>query len=132
MSDQTIDAKSGKEWTTPIVGALVVIVVLSTTAFFVLAPKLKDRATIEGAQKAAAAELRDPSSAQFRNVRTTGYFVCGEINGKNGFGAYAGFVRFYGTKDFAKVDPGDSGPTLYGEPIGRKSFEMTYKSYCES
>lgn len=44
------------------------------------------------------ARLRDPDSAEFRNV---GYFsggeapaVCGEVNAKNAFSAYTGFERF--------------------------------------
>lgn len=46
-------------------------------------------------------ELRDPGSAQFRNVQVLqanqgnrGYTFCGEVNSKNGFGGYAGFKRF--------------------------------------
>lgn len=50
------------------------------------------------AKQLAADQLIDPSSAQFRNVRTVrtsaGSRVCGEINGKNRMGAYAGFTRF--------------------------------------
>lgn len=45
------------------------------------------------------ARLRDPDSAEFRNV---GYYsggpegaaVCGEVNAKNGFGGFTGFERF--------------------------------------
>lgn len=39
--------------------------------------------------------LKDPGSAQFRNevVYTEG-IVCGEVNGKNGFGTYTGFKPF--------------------------------------
>lgn len=43
--------------------------------------------------------LRDPGSAQFRNIRVVqdllgNNVVCGEINSKNGFGGYGGFVPF--------------------------------------
>ena len=48
---------------------------------------------VEG-QKAAAALLKDPSSAQFRNVKVSDKTVCGEMNGKNSFGAYTGFEPF--------------------------------------
>lgn len=57
------------------------------------------------AQSEVAANLKDPASAQFRNVKVAKMtdadddrviaVVCGEINGKNGFGAYAGFHPFY-------------------------------------
>lgn len=47
------------------------------------------------AQEIAARNLKDPSSAQFRDVREArGGAVCGEMNGKNAFGAYTGFKRF--------------------------------------
>lgn len=57
---------------------------------------------IADAKATAAASLRDPGSAQFRNVKSVtngrGTAVCGEINGKNAFGGYAGF------QDFVVVD----------------------------
>ncbi|RXX51382.1 hypothetical protein DD604_03455 [Enterobacter cloacae] len=56
------------------------------------------------AKSEVAANLKDPASAQFRNVKVSKMtdaedgrvvaVVCGEINGKNGFGAYAGFHPF--------------------------------------
>lgn len=43
-------------------------------------------------------QLKDPLSAQFRNVMFkpygSGTVVCGEVNGKNSYGAYNGFQRF--------------------------------------
>lgn len=47
------------------------------------------------AREAVASTLIDPSSAQFRDMRRVDGFVCGEVNGKDRMGAYAGFVRFY-------------------------------------
>ncbi|EQA1641803.1 membrane lipoprotein lipid attachment site-containing protein [Enterobacter hormaechei] len=57
------------------------------------------------AQSEVSANLLDPGSAQFRNVKVVkmtdaddghvNAVVCGEINGKNGFGAYAGFHPFF-------------------------------------
>lgn len=57
------------------------------------------------AQSEVAENLKDPASAQFRNVKVAKMtdaedgrviaVVCGEINGKNGFGAYAGFHPFF-------------------------------------
>lgn len=42
--------------------------------------------------------LKDPSSAQFRNLRMVigkgGAALCGEINGKNSYGGYIGFQPF--------------------------------------
>lgn len=51
--------------------------------------------TLEEARVAVAAKLKGPSSAQFAEVRISGNgTVCGTVNGKNGFGAYAGAKRF--------------------------------------
>ena len=53
---------------------------------------------INRAQAAVRAELRDPDSAQFKNVFVigTGYdkTVCGNVNARNGFGGYTGFTPF--------------------------------------
>lgn len=58
-----------------------------------------DEHAIAEARRDVAATLRDPASAQFREVRahkqkdgTTA--VCGEVNGRNAFGGYAGFQNF--------------------------------------
>ena len=46
--------------------------------------------------------MKDPGSVEFRNVRESIYqgdaYVCGEVNAKNGFGAYVGYKRFVSTK----------------------------------
>jgi hypothetical protein len=132
MSEQTQTAKVGAGRAVGIAVGLIVVVFGGFFVAAILGPKLKDQATLEGAQAAAAAQLRDPSSAQFRNVRVNGSHVCGEINGKNGFGAYNGFVRFHGDKGSADVDPGDVGPKFNGEPVMKTAFETSYKIWCES
>jgi hypothetical protein len=39
--------------------------------------------------------MRDPDSVQFCEVKSAAEdFVCGEVNAKNGFGAYSGFTAF--------------------------------------
>lgn len=39
--------------------------------------------------------MRDPDSVQFRNEQLTNDgWLCGELNGKNAYGAYTGFKRF--------------------------------------
>lgn len=56
-------------------------------------------------KRAVTYRLRDPDSAQFRNIHgveqtlqdgSTNVFVCGQVNGRNGFGGYAGFGIFLG------------------------------------
>lgn len=67
---------------------------------------------IATAQVAVASKLRDPTSPLFTNVSTrNGSEVCGEVNGKNGFGAYAGSARFtYHTATGAEVEPSEDQP----------------------
>lgn len=45
-------------------------------------------------EAAVAQQLRDPDSAQFRNIIGSDDAYCGEVNAKNGFGAYTGFRKF--------------------------------------
>ncbi|RTO99733.1 hypothetical protein [Enterobacter hormaechei] len=57
------------------------------------------------AKKEIADSIRDPDSAKFRHLRfiqkeettegSVNGFVCGQINGKNGFGAYEGYSPFF-------------------------------------
>jgi hypothetical protein len=39
-------------------------------------------------------ELADGDTAKFRNVKVNDTYVCGEVNAKNAFGAYAGYTPF--------------------------------------
>jgi len=59
------------------------------------ASQSSDEQDKEQAQRAVLNLLKDPGSAQFRNVRKTKPgFVCGEVNAKNGMGGYVGFKQF--------------------------------------
>lgn len=53
---------------------------------------------IEAAKQTVANSLKDPSSAQFRDVHLVSYLdgnvICGEVNGKNSYGGYVGFSSF--------------------------------------
>ena len=84
-------------------GALVFVLIAATAVYFLGYVPGTQPAILRIGQDAAAAALIDPSSAQFRKLKTAlvieGTFkgkpaVCGEINGKNRNGAYAGFSRF--------------------------------------
>lgn len=71
--------------------------------------------------------LRDPSSADFRNLAITGRIapgvVCGEVNSKNGFGGYSGFRRFI-----------SGGPGLAtqieGEGMDPDEFQIAWDKAC--
>lgn len=55
---------------------------------------------ISASKKAVIKDLKDPESAQFRNVRIKDHQVCGEVNAKNALGGYTGFERFSYSKTF--------------------------------
>lgn len=55
--------------------------------------------TIVAAERAVRGQLKEPGSAQFRDVRVNyteefGVVACGRVNAKNEFGGYQGFRRF--------------------------------------
>lgn len=54
---------------------------------------------LSSAKKEIERSIKDPAAVQYRNLKLAkhsnfGYTVCGELNAKNGFGAYVGFKRF--------------------------------------
>lgn len=63
-----------------------------------------DQQKISAAEKRVAEQLRDPAGAQFRNSRVKDGWVCGEVNGKNAYGGYAGFQRFVVGPDSVSLD----------------------------
>lgn len=71
------------------------------------------------AQESVKALLKDPSSAEFRNMNG----MCGEVNSKNSFGAYTGFVRFIGTPDLTIIE---------GEnpQVDQATFNEVWKKMC--
>tara|TARA_B100000749_G_C18387913_1_gene448917 strand:+ start:245 stop:748 length:504 start_codon:yes stop_codon:yes gene_type:complete len=87
----------------------------------------------EQARELVAKSLLDPESARFRNVVRRpfstgtnsvpddlgGFIYCGEVNGKNAFGGYAGF------KTFAIA----FGEAHVGNPDDPAS-ELAYMSFC--
>lgn len=56
---------------------------------------------IRTAKDDVRAELRDPASADFRNVHAgdVSGLVCGEVNARNGMGGYGGFQQFTWTEE---------------------------------
>lgn len=60
---------------------------------------IEDESILQEIQSKVAEQLKDPESAQIRKVRLhhgpSGAFVCGEVNGKNDYGAYAGYSPFF-------------------------------------
>lgn len=55
--------------------------------------------TVVAAKRAVRASLKDPDSAQFKDVYANytekfGVVACGQVNAKNSLGGYTGFKRF--------------------------------------
>jgi len=87
---------SGKSWREPVlvIAGLSIMVAVGIT----VPPWLETREI----QQAVAAGLADPEAARFRNIRKVESGFCGEVNGKNRFGAYVGFEPFYARKSGEK------------------------------
>lgn len=74
-------------------------------------------------KKAASSYMKDPESAQFRNIFMYKDRLCGEINAKNSFGAYTGFTRFIAMQ---------SGLTYFenDKTYASSSFEKSWNLFC--
>lgn len=57
--------------------------------------------------------LKDPDSAKFRDVTlrpfAKGHVVCGQVNAKNSYGAYVGFVPFVAGVSAVTITKGSGG-----------------------
>jgi len=80
---------------------------------------------IDKGKEAIKGNLKDPKSAEFRNV----YFsksggvpmTCGEVNSKNGFGGFVGFQKF--------VSAGNPELTYLQEQVS--DFEVMWDKFCQ-
>ena len=79
------------------------LIVLALSILVLAGCKPGEEKAIDIAKKEVAADMKDPDSAKFRYLRfvkagekdgLVGGFVCGEINSKNSYGAYAGYSKF--------------------------------------
>jgi hypothetical protein len=87
--------------------------VIASLALILASCTSPEEKLIATAEAAVASELRDPTSPLFTEVTATqnGLEVCGYVNGKNGFGAYAGKQRFtYHTASGAEIEPSEDQP----------------------
>lgn len=88
-------------------------------------PEQSDGVRIGNAEYAISQQMRDPESAQFRDVSVHAVaggekVVCGEVNSKNGYGGYAGFQRFVATGRSSFLE----------SQMESKSFALVWKSLC--
>lgn len=118
----------------------VVVIAVAALVIFVMMRPANGNDAKEFAKSAVLSTLRDAESARFRNLeyhhlrdRKTGGIegdVCGEVNAKNGFGAYGGYKKFIvGVKVW---DRGRS--SLYTQPIinsdGVTAFDNLWNERC--
>ena len=68
-------------------------------------------------RQAFQAYFKDPTSLQFEDVMSNDETICGQVNGKNGFGAYGGFELFI-------FDRRENQLYLYGDDNGPKFVEL--------
>lgn len=74
---------------------LLALVVALAAAGYVWVLKYKKEHKFDKIKNEVSYYFKDPSSTQFRGVVSSGSHICGEVNAKNGFGAYGGFRKFY-------------------------------------
>lgn len=71
------------------------------------------------AQDSVKKILKDPDSAKFQNMNG----LCGEVNSKNGFGAYTGYVRFIGTPEITIIEGENS-------QVDQATFNEVWSKMC--
>lgn len=83
-----------------------------------------DPLIIKKFQAAILVRLKDPTSAQFRDLKLNHRreALCGMVNSKNGFGGYTGFSAFVATETKAYLSTGnkDLEDMLYREAAERQ------------
>lgn len=98
-----------------------VMVAIAATAS---AADAKETVWVERSKDAVKAKMKDPNSAQFRNVyfsRSGGVPVaCGEVNAKNSYGGYRGYQFF--------IAAGDSLTVLESEV---SDFKALWQQLCK-
>jgi hypothetical protein len=86
----------------------------------------KQVAWIDLGESAIKAKLRDPDSAQWRNVKFYSGggvpIVCGEVNANNGFGGKGGYERF--------VAAGDKLDVLESEMQSTADMDGVWDRFC--
>lgn len=82
----------------PFLSFVVALLGIAITIYFGYAPDRTAQLEKLKAIELVKEKLSDPDSGKFRKLYaplTNAKFVCGEVNGKNQFGAYSGFRKFF-------------------------------------
>lgn len=91
-----------------------------TIAAAVAAPEYPRAEISHPARAHVRASSKDPDSLKFRNEFTSGLGMhCGEVNGKNSLGGYAGFKRFISNEK-----------TLLIDDKSTRNFNEAWQNFC--
>lgn len=88
-----------------------------------LPPSTASKSYIQKAKQGVQAQMKDPSSVQFRNIQ--GYnkggmtLLCGELNAKNSFGGYTGFDHFTYVEGHLFINQPAAGCEVCENPFNR-------------
>ena len=91
--------------------------------------RVQDIAWLERTKDAIRAQMRDPSSVEFRNVAAfradpsrRAPTICGEVNGRNGFGGMTGLQGF--------IAAGPQGPIFFQQRMAPGEFAGSQREFC--
>lgn len=87
-------------WGNQMVKRMCVVAALALLAVPAVAQEPPD--FVKNAKATLTKNFKDPDSAQYRGLfiaqEGSYYWLCGEVNAKNSYGAYVGFRRFYASE----------------------------------
>tara|TARA_B110000211_G_C13813492_1_gene435996 strand:- start:69 stop:629 length:561 start_codon:yes stop_codon:yes gene_type:complete len=90
--------------------------------------EITDPEYLEKIRNAVGDDMKDPSSAiikdVFLNIGPRGRFICGEVNGKNSYGAYSGYTSFHSLSE--ELFGGLPLFIVDGEPYGISFYRCSY------
>jgi|JRYL01.1.fsa_nt_gb hypothetical protein len=85
---------------------IIVAVLLIATPVACFAQSQAESEAIDTAKERILANLKDPDSVKFRNVKAfENGAVCGEYNARNSYGGYVGYKHFGYTASGASIKP---------------------------
>jgi hypothetical protein len=114
------------------IGALMILLAAAACGSPIVAAKRlpMSNSDIKKVKSVTAYRLKDPASAQFRNIRrieqtrqdgSVTELICGEVNGKNSFGGYTGFTTFHVVRNNRQF-------VLRG--VGDADTDFIYRAQC--
>ncbi len=71
------------------------LLIITLIAFLLIACEEHGNSKIEKAKIYISHYMKDPDSVKFRSIVVNNESVCGEVNAKNSYGAYIGYVSFH-------------------------------------